>query len=180
MEDVVDAFLAAARDLLAVDQVHLVEVSQDASVGHARVVAYEAGGLREDAYVMVLDERPSGVSTVVRTGEPLVVAEARGSSALRADYTERFGVRCVVFVPIIWAGEVRWASVLARCRPEPFDESDVELIMLLAEQAAAGLALVEMREEHSATEDQGTVLTRRCRGAERLARPRHGAAHADP
>ena len=32
VEDVVDAFLAAARALLAVDQVHLIEVAQDAAV----------------------------------------------------------------------------------------------------------------------------------------------------
>jgi diguanylate cyclase (GGDEF)-like protein len=159
VEDVADGFLAAARDLVGVDQVHLVEVSQDASVGHGRVVSYEAGGRREDAYVMVLDERPSGVGTVVRTGEPLVVADARSSTALRADYTERFNVHSVVFAPIAWGGEVRWASVLARCRPEPFTDEEVERILLLADQAAAGLALIETREERSATESHGPVLT---------------------
>jgi hypothetical protein len=49
VEDIVDAFLSAARALVGVDQVHLIEVSQDAAVGHARVIAYEAGGRREDA-----------------------------------------------------------------------------------------------------------------------------------
>jgi diguanylate cyclase (GGDEF)-like protein len=160
VEDVVDAYLAAARSLVGVDQVHLVEVSQDAAVGHARVVAYEAGGRREDAYVMVLDERPSGVTAVVRTGEPLVVPEARGSNALRADYTERFGVRSVVFAPIAWSGEVRWAAVLARTRPEPFGDDDVELILLLANQAAAGLALLESREASTSRVDKDEALTR--------------------
>ena len=160
VEDVVDAFLSAARGLVGVDQVHLIEVSQDAAVGHARVIAYEAGGRREDAYVMVLDERPSGTSRVVRTGEPFVVAEARGSDALRADYTERFGVRSAVFAPIAWDGEVRWAAVLIRTRPEPFAEEDVELVMLLAELAAAGLALLEGRTHHEQHADHGTALAR--------------------
>lgn len=160
VEDVVDAFLAAARALLGVDQVHLIEVSQDASVGHARVVAYEAGGRREEAYVMVLDERPSGTATVVRTGEPLVIAEARGSTALRAGYTERFGVRSAVFAPIAWGGEVRWAAVLARTRPEPFADADVDTICVLANLAAAGLALVESREDRTSTAEHGAALTR--------------------
>ncbi len=160
VEDVVDAYLAAARGLVGVDQVHLIEVSQDAAVGHARVVAYEAGGRRDDAYVMVLDERPSGTSHVVRTGVPLVVAEARGSDALRADYTERFGVRSAVFAPISWDGEVRWAAVLIRTRPEPFGDEDLELVMLLANQAAAGLALLEGREHRASRHDRDTALTR--------------------
>ncbi len=160
VEDVVDAYLAAARSLIGVDQVHLIEVSQDAAVGHARVVAYEAGGRRDDAYVMVLDERPSGTSHVVRTGEPLVVPEARGSDALRADYSERFGVRSAVFAPIAWDGEVRWAAVLIRTRPEPFQDDDLELIMLLANQAAAGLALLEGREHRESHRDRDAALTR--------------------
>ena len=160
VEGVVDAFLAAARALVGVDQVHLVEVSQDAAVGHARVVAYEAGGRRDDAYVMVLDERPSGTTTVVRTGRPLVIDEARGSSAMRADYTERFGVRSVVFAPIAWGGAVRWSSVLARCRPQPFTPDEVELIEVLANLAAAGLALLEARDERSSKPDRDAALAR--------------------
>jgi diguanylate cyclase (GGDEF)-like protein len=160
VEDVVDAFLAAARVLIGVDQTHLIEVSQDAAVGHARVVAYEAGGRREDAYVMVLDERPSGVTTVVRTGEPLVVPEARGSEYLRADYVERFGVRSLVFAPIAWDGAVRWTAILARTRPEPFGPDHVELCMLLADLAASGLALLEGREAREAREGKDAALHR--------------------
>lgn len=160
VEDVVDAFLPAARTLVGVDQVHLIEVSQDAAVGHARVVAYEAGGRRDDAYVMVLDERPSGTATVVRTGQPLLVPEARGSTMLRADYTERFGVRSAVFAPIKWDGEVRWTAVCIRTRPEPFGDDDLELVLLLANQAAAGLALLEGRELRDSRQDRDAALTR--------------------
>jgi diguanylate cyclase (GGDEF)-like protein len=160
VEDIVDGFLATARALIGVDQTHLIEVSQDAAVGHARVVAYEAGGRREDAYVMVLDERPSGVTTVVRTGEPLVVPEARGSTTLRADYVERFGVRSLVFAPIAWDGAVRWAAVLARTRPEPFVPEDVEMCMLLSDIAATGLALLEGHEVSEAREDKDAALHR--------------------
>jgi len=160
VEDVVDAFLSAARGLVGVDQVHLVEVSQDAAVGHARVVAYEAGGRREDAYVMVLDERPSGTTRVVQTGEALIVAEARGSGFLRPDYTERFGARSVMFLPLAWGGEVRWVAVLIRARPEPYADEQVELGHLIADQAAAGLALIESHERRESHADRDAALTR--------------------
>jgi len=160
VEDVVDAFLAAARELLLVDQVHLIEVSQDAAVGHARVVAYEAGGLREDAYVMVLDERPSGTTRVVATGQTLHVPDAPSSSALRADYTQRFGVRSAVFVPIAWGGDVRWVSVLVRTHPAPFTDEQIDLAQVVANVAAAGLALVEARERAASTYDRDGALAR--------------------
>lgn len=160
VEDVVDAFLTAARGLVGVDQVHLVEVSQDAAVGHARVVAYEAGGRREDAYVMVLDERPSGTTRVVGTGELLIVAEARGSPFLRHDYTERFGARSVVFLPLAWGGEVRWVAILIRTRPEPYGDEQVALAQLIADQAAAGLALIEANERRESHAERDAALTR--------------------
>jgi GAF domain-containing protein len=160
VEDVVDGFLAAARDLLGVDQVHLIEVSQDAAVGHARVVAYEAGGMRQDAYVMVLDERPSGTTRVVATNDVLHVPQARGSTALRPDYTERFGVRSALFVPLSWGEEVRWVAVLIRTREAPFTEDDIDLARVTANLAAAGLALLEGRESQEARSDRDAALER--------------------
>lgn len=160
VEEVVDAFLAGARELLAVDQVHLIEVSQDAAVGQARVMAYEAGGLREDAYVMVLDERPSGTTTVVATGEALHVPDAQASTALRRDYTERFGVRSALFVPLAWAGDVRWVTVLVRVHEAAFTAEEIELAQVMANVAATGLALHEARGRQASTHDRDAALAR--------------------
>ena len=160
VEDVVDAFLAAARAQLAVDQVHLIEVSQDAAVGHARVVAYEAGGMREDAYVMVLDERPSGTTHVVTTGDVLHVPDAPGSSALRRDYTERFGVRSALFVPLSWERTVRWVAVLIRTHDDAYTPEQVDLARVIANLSAAGLALLEARESHDQRSERDAALTR--------------------
>ena len=160
VEAVVDAFLAIARDQLAVDQVHLIEVSQDAAVGHARVVAYEAGGMREDAYVMVLDERPSGTTHVVTTGDVLHVPDARGSGALRQDYTERFGVRSALFVPLSWDGTVRWVAVLIRTHDEPYTPEQIDLARVIANLSAAGLALLEARESHDQRSERDAALAR--------------------
>jgi GAF domain-containing protein len=160
VEGIVDAFLAAARGLLAVDQVHLIEVSQDAAVGHARVVAYEAGGMREDAYVMVLDERPSGTTHVVNTGDVLHVPYAPSSQALRADYTERFGVQSALFVPLAWSGEVRWVAVLIRTHPLAFSSDAIDLARVIANVAAAGLALLEARESGESRAERDAALAR--------------------
>jgi GAF domain-containing protein len=160
VEDIVDAFLAGAREQLRIDQVHLVEVSQDAAVGHARVVAYEAGGLREDAYVMVLDERPSGTTHAVTTGEVLHVPDAGASPALRRDYTERFGVRSALFVPLAWGGEVRWVTVLVRTWEAAFEEAEIELARVMANVAAAGLALLETRDRQASTQERDAALAR--------------------
>ena len=160
VEDVVDAFLAAARELLAVDQVHLIEVSQDAAIGHARVVAYEAGGLREDAYVMVLDERPSGTTHVVSTGRALHVPDAATSNALRQDYSQRFGVRSALFVPLSWGGDVRWVTVLVRTHDATFTDDQIELAQVMANLAAAGLALLEARDHQASGRDAGAALAR--------------------
>ena len=160
VEDLVDAFLGGAREQLGIDQVHLIEVSQDAAVGHARVVAYEAGGLREDAYVMVLDERPSGTTHVVTTGQVLHVPDAPASAALRRDYTERFGVRSALFVPLVWEREVRWVTVLVRTRPVAFEEAEIELAQVMANIAAAGLALLETRDRQASTSYRDAALAR--------------------
>jgi GAF domain-containing protein len=160
VEEVVDAFLAAAREVLGVDQVHLIEVSQDATVGHARVVAYEAGGMREDAYVMVLDERPSGTTHVVATGDVLHVPDAPASNALRPDYTQRFAVKSALFVPLAWDGDVRWVTVLVRTRDQSFSDEAIELARLMANIAAAGLALIENRTRDAGRAGRDSALAR--------------------
>jgi GAF domain-containing protein len=160
VEDVVDAFLLADRALLNVDQVHLIEVSQDAAVGHARVVAYEAGVTREDAYVMVLDERPSGTHHVVSTGEVLHVPDAPASDALRQDFTERFGVRSALFVPLKWSGVVRWVAVLVRVHDGPYSDDAIDLARVTADLAAAGLALLEARDSQESHSDRDAALAR--------------------
>jgi GAF domain-containing protein len=160
VEDLVDAFLEAARELLAVDQVHLLDISEDATVGHARAVAYEAGGMREDAYVQVLDERPSGTTHVVATGDVLHVPHAATSNALRPDYIERFGVASALFLPLAWSGEVRWVAVLLRTRHEPFADATIDLARVVANGAAAGLALLEARERQASRHDRDAALAR--------------------
>ena len=64
--------------------------------------------------------------------------DATSSTALRQDYTERFGVRSALFVPLAWGGDVRWVTVLIRSREEAFTDDQIELAQLMANVAAAG------------------------------------------
>ena len=66
--DVTGALLLELRDALALSQVHLTEVSQGGEVGHATVAGGDGSQL--PGYVVVLDERPSGVARVVASGAP--------------------------------------------------------------------------------------------------------------
>jgi GAF domain-containing protein len=109
---------------------------------------------------MVLDERPSGTTHVVTTGDVLHVPDAPGSPALRADYTERFGVRSALFVPLSWEGTVRWVAVLVRTHDERFGEDAIDVARLIANLAAAGLAMLEARESQESRSDRDAALAR--------------------
>lgn len=157
-----DALLQAlrpvARELLAADQLHLIEISPDAAVGHARVVALD--GSPDQEYTMVLDERSSGTARAAATGEVLHVADATGSNDLRPDFSTRFGVRSALFVPLIWAGDPRWVCVVIRTHPAPFAPDEIELARLILNQYAAGLALLEARDATAAQHEHDAALAR--------------------
>ena len=103
------ALTNALHDALAVDPVLIFEVAQGAAAGDAHVMRNEGG--EDKGYVQALDGRPSGTARVVRTGVPLHVADARGSSELRGDLVDRFSAASVLFAPVSWAGEVRHVAI---------------------------------------------------------------------
>jgi GAF domain-containing protein len=162
-EDVIAALTAATGRLVDADQVHVIEVSQDAAVGQGRVTATDAAGAPVDAYVQVFDERPSGVATVVATREPLHVPDARTPGLLREDYVERFAVASALFVPLIWDDEVRFVVVALTHAPREFSEQEIELARLTADIAATGLALGQVRRTAEARHDRDAALARAAR-----------------
>ncbi|HVL96558.1 MAG TPA: GAF domain-containing protein [Solirubrobacteraceae bacterium] len=156
--ELVNALSAAVRELLAVDQVHAIEVSQDATVGHAQVMAFDRDDA--DAYVQVIDERPSGTARVVASRDVVHVPDTRADDTIRADYVDRFDAASALFVPLIWDGDVRWVVVLVSRTPRTFGDDEIELARLLANQAAAGLALLEAREGAEAGGERRGALAR--------------------
>jgi len=153
----VTALVHALRDGLSLGQVHLSEVSLGGEVGHATVAAPEGA---PSGYVQVLDERPSGVDWVVATGEPLIVADARGSQGVRQDLVERFDVASMVYVPVAWQGEVRFVAILISHEPCDFDAEAIDFAKTAANQAAAALALLESERRRALQAERDAALTR--------------------
>ena len=73
---------------------------------------------------------------------------------------ERFDVASALFVPIAFDDEVRAVVVLVSETPREFARGEVELVYTMANQAAAGLAVLELRERISAQADQQAALAR--------------------
>ena len=169
---IADALVAAAHRIIGVDQVHLTEVSQDATVGHSRATAFNAAGPVSDRYVQVFEDQPSAAGTVVATGELVHVRDARSASGIRSDLVERFNAGSALFVPIKWrppsrrapaatpAEEVRYVMILIRPEPGGFTDEEIELAQLLAGQAAAGLAREEVERRSAAQHDRDAALAR--------------------
>jgi diguanylate cyclase (GGDEF)-like protein len=159
-DDIVEAVVDTVHAALPVDQVHFSEVSQDAAVGQARVVAFEPVPHPVERYTHVLVDRPSATATVVASGESLHIPDARGSEALRSDLSERFHVGSALFVPLRRAGEVRFVMILIRHEVRPFNDDEIAAAEALADHAAVALALQETEEVLAARTQRDAALAR--------------------
>lgn len=157
---ILDALVAASHAALATDQVHVSEVSQDAAVGRARVVGFESETPHTEHYTQVIDDRPSGVAHVVASGRTLEVEDARASSLLRPDLTERFGARSSLFVPVAFDQDVRLVLILVRRTVQPFTRAEVDLAEALAAVAATSLAREETERRAAARGAREEALAR--------------------
>jgi diguanylate cyclase (GGDEF)-like protein len=153
-EAVSSALMDALRTSLAVDQVHLTEVSQDGDVGQGTV-----GGSEELNYRQWLG-RPSLISQVIAAGAPVEVADAAGDLNVRQDLVERFEAASLLGVPVRWDGEVRFVAVVITHTRRVYAEDELELAEMLANQAAIALALLESERSRAARAEQDAALTR--------------------
>ncbi len=145
--------------VLPIDQVHLSEVSQGQELSRGTVTAAELPDA-SPAYVLVLDERPSGIAHVLATGETLHVPDARSSTVIRQDLVERWNAASVLWVPMSWGGEVRQVVVLISHVRRSYTATEIALAEALMGQAAAGLALLESERARSDGADQDRALAR--------------------
>jgi diguanylate cyclase (GGDEF)-like protein len=102
------------------------------------------------------DGRPSGVATVVATGETLHMPDARGTDLVRAGAVERVDVASALFVPVAHDGEVRRVAIIVSREAREFSGEEIMQAEALAGVAAAGLARLEA--EQAATTDALTGL----------------------
>jgi diguanylate cyclase (GGDEF)-like protein len=150
------------HDALGADQVHLYEVAQHGRTGERTVQAFDGGHATGDVED-VLDGRPSGIASVIATGRPLAVGDARVSPVIRRELVEHYDVAATVFLPVSVAGSVRTVIVLVWHEPRDFDLEFLSLAETLADQAAAGFARLEAEQRHAAGAAQDRALVRAAR-----------------
>jgi diguanylate cyclase (GGDEF)-like protein len=159
-------FRGLARELLdvfEVDQVHVLRVSPDASCSHGTgFVAAGDGAHPEAEYVLPFD-RPSGTHEVVVTGRPLNVPDVHSSPLVSRELVERFGPASMLYVPLAFDGAVRGVVALASRTPRLFADDEVELAYTMANQASAGLSVLDMREQLGRRADGQAGLVRAAR-----------------
>ena len=91
------------------------------------------------------------VDNVARTGRPLAIADARGSKLVHQEWVATFGLKSVLGVPLISAGQVFGVLVLDNTSDgRPFTPESIELATAAAEHVASGLERALLLEETDA------------------------------
>jgi diguanylate cyclase (GGDEF)-like protein len=147
-------------EVVGVDQVHVLRVSLDG--GHSQGTAFVPdgdGALPEADYVLPFD-RPSGTHRVVLTGRPLTVPDASTSPLVSRELVDRFEAASLLYVPLTFEGTVRGVVVLVSRSPRRFADDEVELAYTMANQASAGLSVLDMRQRLGRRADRQAGLVR--------------------
>jgi diguanylate cyclase (GGDEF)-like protein len=158
------ALRTAFHDSLHADQVHLFEVGQHGRGGERTVQTFDGcERVPEPDGEDVLDGRPSGIASVVGTGRPLAVPDARTSTLLRPGLVEHYDVASALFVPVAIGGDVRYVAVLIWHAHREVDASAAALAETLADQASSGFARLDAEHRHAASAAQDRALVRAAR-----------------
>jgi diguanylate cyclase (GGDEF)-like protein len=144
-------FRALARELLALlgaDEVHIHHLAAAGTPAEEElVVAYLFEGEGRLSYVVPLAERPPGIAWVASTGQRVLALGARELSVSVPRLAAAGGVGCALLLGLAMRDEVEAVIVVARRRPEAFDERALQRAAALVDQAANALALLRARAE---------------------------------
>jgi diguanylate cyclase (GGDEF)-like protein len=144
-------YRALARELFSVlearppEEVHVHHLAAEGE--GELVVVYLFEGEGRLSYVAPRAERPPGVAWVASTGQTVLAVGARELAASVPRLATTGGVGCALLAPLTVRGEVEAVVILARRRPEAFDESALQRAATLVDQAASALALLRARAE---------------------------------
>ncbi len=135
----------------------MLHVTQDRSGAAEALLADEDE--RSDGYLR-FGEGPSGTASVIASGRPLAVPDARNSTAIVPGRAEHHGISSSLFVPVAWAGEVRDVVIASWTERRDISAEDIETAQLIADQAAAGFARLEADERRAAGSVQDRAVVR--------------------
>ena len=131
--------------MLGTDEVHIHHLAAERE--GELVVAYLFEGEGRLSYVAPRSERPPGVAWVASTGQTVLAVGAHELAVSVPRLAVAGGACCALLVPLTVRGEVEAVVVLARRRPEAFDERALQRAATLVDQAASALALLRARAE---------------------------------
>jgi diguanylate cyclase (GGDEF)-like protein len=156
-----ETFASELFEVFGVDRVHVARMAEDATSAMATAYAPNPdGSAKRELEYLIPRDGPSGVHHVHATGEALHVPEAESSTLIAQQFVRRFGGASLLYVPLAYEGTVRSVVVLVTHSPRTFDITELELAYTLANQASAGLAVLEMRSRLSARAERRAALVR--------------------
>jgi diguanylate cyclase (GGDEF)-like protein len=150
--------IAALGEVLAADQVHILEIAQDRASGQTTV-----SGPGFPTYDIVLDERPSAVARVVASGQTLHVPDARATGEIRHELVEAFNVASALFLPVTHDDEVRQVAIVLTHTPRGFTTEEIADAETLVHVAAAGLSRLDAVHRRTARAAHDRALVRAAR-----------------
>jgi diguanylate cyclase (GGDEF)-like protein len=143
--------------LLDANQVRMLRVTQDHSGASESRLA--AGREHPDDFLRFGDG-PSGTASVIASGRPLAVPDARTSTAIVPGRAEQHGLASFLFVPVAWGGDVRTVVITGWTERREISVEDIATAQLIADQAAAGFARLEADERRAAGSVQDRAVVR--------------------
>lgn len=141
-----DRVLSTLSELFSADIVVLVD-----PVGTGSLVPLAATGLSEDLACEKLSDAGDSYTLAAIQGQ-VPVLRANVQADPNADFQLReLGAETAVWLPVVGSQAARGVLILARCRPEPFVQSDVSLLSAMAyrvglmlEQAQHGVQMEQI------------------------------------
>jgi PAS domain S-box-containing protein len=159
-ETVARTLVDEATSVLGADVVALVLVEEG---GIGRIVdAVQDGRPLEGLVGETLDLRnePSGVATVIATGESLSVVDAASSPRVSRRLIERAGLRSAAFVPMLVADRALGAVVAGSVTPRVFTFEELEVLQALASESALAIERLRATDALAATLEREQLLAR--------------------
>ena len=149
--------------VFAIDSVHVSLATP--AVDGARATVFTGGPdgpTVAERYEQHFGER-SGLHRVIELNSPLNVPDMPSSPLVDQALVRRFGVASALFIPVAYEGSVHAVVVLVSRTRRRFAPQEVELAYTMANQAAAGLAVLEMRSSLGRRAEREAALARAAR-----------------
>jgi signal transduction histidine kinase/CheY-like chemotaxis protein len=127
LEHLLERVLSTLSELFLADIVVLLDPNGTGSFSPLAAI-----GIPEDSlHLPFSDEEGGFVHTLLKSGSPVLLDTTVNNPAIDIQLTD-MGIETVVGLPVKESNETRGVLILARCRPAPFSDEDVSLLLTMA------------------------------------------------